>query len=158
MIRMTGLIRAFGLVAAVLLGMAGPASAGDVPLPHPAKAFKGDKCVEPSDVMRRQHMNYLKHQRDETLREGIRGEKYSLKDCVDCHAVAQPDIAGGKVRTLKPFCAQCHSYAAVHIDCFECHNPTAPLGPKTSLVVPKLGETMLSEAIKAHLGERESGQ
>lgn len=102
-------------------GLASPANAGDVPLPKPAKAFKGEECVEPVDVMRRNHMTFLMHQRDETLREGIRGNKYSLNDCVSCHAVTSPDVMGGKVRTLKPFCGECHAYAAVSIDCFQCH-------------------------------------
>lgn len=158
MIRMTGLIRAAALAAVVLLGAVGTVSAGDVPLPHPAKAFKGEKCVEPNDVMRRQHMNYLKHQRDETLREGVRGEKYSLKECVDCHAVARPDIAGGKVRTLKPFCAQCHAYAAVHIDCFECHSGAADDKPKTVIGGPSGDDAALKEMMKAHMEKREVNQ
>lgn len=106
-------------------GLALPASAGEVPLPKPAKAFKGTECVEPVDAMRRNHMNFLMHQRDETLREGIRGNKYSLNECIDCHAVTSPDVADGKVRTLKPFCGECHAYAAVSIDCFQCHTGAA---------------------------------
>jgi len=112
-------------------GLSAPAAAGDVPVPHPAKAFKGAQCVEPVDVMRRNHMRFLLHQRDETLREGIRGKKYSLNQCIECHAVASPEVAGGKVRTLKPFCAECHDYAAVSIDCFQCHNGAAPSGIAT---------------------------
>lgn len=117
-------------------GLASPASAGEVPLPNPAKAFKGTECVEPVDMMRRNHMSFLKHQRDETLREGIRGQKYSLNQCIDCHAVTSPDVAGGKVRTLKPFCAECHSYAAVTIDCFQCHTGAADPAINTSSVLP----------------------
>ena len=118
-------------LAALSLGLVVGASTltlaadGGVPLPHPAKAFKGDKCVEDSGVMRRNHFDYLKHQRDETLRDGIRGNKYSLSECIACHATTSPDVAGGKLRTIKPFCAECHSYAAVKIDCFECHTGTA---------------------------------
>lgn len=104
---------------------AGPANAGEVPRPNPAKAFKGTECVEPVDLMRRNHMSYLMHQRDETVREGIRGNKYSLNQCIDCHATTSPEVMGGKVRTLKPFCAECHTYAAVSIDCFECHTGAA---------------------------------
>lgn len=158
MIRMTGLIQVLGIVVAAVLWTAQPAAAGDVPMPNPAKAFKGEKCVEPNAVMRRQHMNYLKHQRDETLREGIRGKKYSLKDCVDCHAVKSPDVAGGKVRTLKPFCKECHSYAAVSIDCFSCHTGAAVDDAKTgSLMVPHTGATLMSE-MKAHLNKPEVNQ
>jgi len=123
---------AFGIGSGLL---AAPAQAGEVPLPKPAKAFKGEQCVEPVSVMRRNHYEFLKHQRDETLREGIRGKKYSLNQCIDCHAVTSPDVAGGKVRTLKPFCSECHSYAAVSIDCFQCHNGAVQpgIGPQAAL-------------------------
>ncbi|MCK5166038.1 MAG: hypothetical protein KAQ66_01925 [Rhodospirillaceae bacterium] len=105
--------------------------------PNPAKAFKGEQCVEPVDVMRREHMNMLKHQRDETLREGIRGNKYGLNECVDCHATKSPEIAGGNIRTVKPFCAECHQFAAVKIDCFECHTGTATGKRMKNLLKPK---------------------
>ena len=93
--------------------------AGDVPVPKPAKAAKGEKCVAPIPEMRRNHMNLLKHQRDDTLRSGIRGNPFSLRECVECHAV--PDDAAGGARTVRPFCQTCHEYAAVSIDCFNCH-------------------------------------
>ena len=111
---------------AILVGsIASPASAEEVPRPKPAKAVKGEQCVAPVDLMRREHMNLLKHQRDETLRDGIRGNKYRLNACIDCHATKSPDVADGKIRTIKPFCAECHEYAAVTIDCFQCHTGTA---------------------------------
>ena len=47
---------------------------------------EGKKCVEPEDEMRRNHMNYILHQRDETMYRGIRTPKYSLAECIDCHA------------------------------------------------------------------------
>lgn len=124
-----GLLAALFVALTALAAAAPPAHAADgaVPLPTLSKAVKGEQCVEPADVMRRQHMTYLSHQRDETVREGIRGKKYSLQGCIECHATADPEVAGGKVRTLKPFCAECHAYAAVSLDCFACHNPTAPL-------------------------------
>ncbi|MBL6932382.1 MAG: hypothetical protein ISR45_05490 [Rhodospirillales bacterium] len=149
-----GLLGAMALLLAVFAASA-PATAGQdgVPLPTPAKAFKGEKCVEPADVMRREHMEFLNHQRDETLREGIRGNKYSLQQCIDCHAVADPKIAGGKVRTLKPFCAECHSYAAVSLDCFSCHNPTAPLETTGSME-----NLPLQKMIAAHLKDAGADQ
>lgn len=123
----------FAIVAGAL---GSPALAAEVPLPNPAKAFKGEQCLEPVDVMRRNHMTFLKHQRDETLREGIRGQKYSLNACIDCHAVKSPDVAGGKIRTIKPFCAECHEYAAVSIDCFQCHTGAAVPGIGGSAALP----------------------
>jgi hypothetical protein len=118
---------------------------GNIPLPHPAKAIKGEQCVEPNDIMRRNHMTYLMHQRDETVIEGIRGKKYSLQECMNCHATIDPEAKGEKIRTIKPFCTECHSYAAVKIDCFACHNPSVPLD--------KTSGTALSKTIAAHLSE-----
>ena len=121
----------------------------DVPLPHLSKAIKGEQCVEPNDIMRRNHMNYLMHQRDETVIEGIRGKKYSLQACIECHATIDPEIEDDKIRSVKPFCAECHSYAAVKIDCFACHNPSLPM-EKTS--------NTLYEVIAAHLSESGDSQ
>jgi predicted CXXCH cytochrome family protein len=105
------------MLAAILL----PAHAdgGRTPLPviEPAKA--GTQCVEPAEVMRRNHMRFLEHQRDDTVRGGVRGAKYSLKDCIDCHASAK---TASVARAETNFCVSCHSYAAVRIDCFECHS------------------------------------
>ena len=145
----------FAIVAMGWGGLtASPAQAGDVPMPKPAKAFKGEQCVEPNDVMRRDHMEFLKHQRDETLREGIRGQKYSLNECIDCHAVKSPDVAGGKVRTLKPFCAECHAFAAVSIDCFQCHTGAAVPGiGKQSALPADHGDKAMIAALKNHLAK-----
>lgn len=82
------------------------------------EAARGGTCVEDPAVMRRKHMDYLKHQRDDTVHGGVRGAKYSLKTCIDCHASKQTNSV-----TAAPgnFCVSCHSFAAVKIDCFECH-------------------------------------
>lgn len=139
------------LLALTVLAVTAPVSEAEesgVPFPKLAKAVKGDKCVEPADDMRRNHMDYLKHQRDETMREGIRGNKYSFNACVDCHAVADPTIAGGRIRTLRPFCGSCHHYVSVQADCFSCHNPTAPL-----LKDSALDKENLSKMIASHLNE-----
>jgi hypothetical protein len=99
------------------------------------------KCVEPTFVMRRQHMDFLLRQRDETMRHGIRTKEHSLKGCVDCHEDMKRDSRGqlrgheGRlVRVEAPvpvddprdgFCQACHQYAAVNIDCFQCHLATS---------------------------------
>ncbi len=82
---------------------------------------QGDNCVGDIEFMRRNHMTMLRHQRDETMREGIRGKQYSLKECVACHAVMGPDAMPVTVDSPKHFCRSCHDYAAVNIDCFTCH-------------------------------------
>lgn len=91
-----------------------------VPLPE-HKITKGEKCVEPTDVMRKQHMEFILHQRDETMHKGIRTNKHSLKKCVDCHADPETKSVLGK----DGFCESCHSYAAVSMDCFSCHTDKA---------------------------------
>jgi hypothetical protein len=91
-----------------------------VPLPSIAKA-QGDDCVADTDFMRRNHMDLLKHQRDETMLEGVRGEPYSLVECVDCHVVKGPDALPVTASDPQHFCRSCHDYAAVSIDCFQCH-------------------------------------
>jgi len=93
---------------------------------------KGEMCVAPLDDMRRNHMDYIMHQRDETVIGGIRGKKFSLVDCVDCHA--QHDDAGRAIRidAKDQFCQSCHGFAAVQIDCFSCHRATPDLKPESA--------------------------
>ena len=107
----------------VLLMLAGVAFAADdggrTPRPAIERAAKGERCVADTAVMRRNHMDLLKHQRDDTVRGGIRGAKYSLNECIGCHAGAK---TGSVAQAPTDFCVSCHSYAAVSIDCFECHS------------------------------------
>lgn len=97
-----------------------------------------DQCVEPTDLMRRDHMNMLLHQRDETMYFGIRTKKHSLKACIDCHV--QPDDKGQypSYKTEEHFCNACHSFAAVSIDCFQCHRDTPDKA--TSNVIRNMAE------------------
>ncbi len=101
-----------------------PAKAGGAPKPAITKAVKGEQCVEPTDIMRRNHMTILNHQRDETVIDGIRTKKHSLKECINCHA---SEKTGSVAAAKDDFCVSCHSYAAVKIDCFDCHS-TKPQG------------------------------
>lgn len=97
---------------------AGTALAADTGLKPKLDIGKGGQCVDDPKFMRDNHMRLLRHQRDETLRQGVRGGKYKLADCVECHASAK---TGRVVGTDDSFCQGCHRYAAVRIDCFECH-------------------------------------
>jgi predicted CXXCH cytochrome family protein len=104
-------------LAAAALALAGlMATAQQAPAPG-----VGDKCVAPTDWMRRYHMTALRHQRDETVHEGARDTRFSLEGCISCHAVK--DTAGVSVTADDPqhFCRTCHDYAAVKPDCFQCH-------------------------------------
>lgn len=93
--------------------------AGSSPVPHPViESARGGQCVADPAFMRRNHMQLLMHQRDETLRGGNRSGKYSLKACIACHA---SQISQSVNAEAGNFCQSCHNYAAVKIDCFECH-------------------------------------
>lgn len=101
---------------------------------------KGDKCVRDTEFMRRNHMVMLKHQRDDTMRKGIRTTQFSLKNCVDCHASPKNNSVIG---TNDNFCQGCHAYVAVKLDCFECHSskpkdkaPPHMVGQAVAAVVP----------------------
>lgn len=83
------------------------------------KIERGEACVAPVEEMRRNHMKMLLHQRDRTLRQGYREPRHSLKGCVNCHASQETGTVLGK----DGFCASCHAFAAVKMDCFECHTP-----------------------------------
>ncbi len=82
---------------------------------------KGEKCIEPTDVMRANHMEFLKHKRDMTMHQGIRTKKYSLVQCINCHVTPGEDGKVARVTDEKHFCASCHKSASVTLDCFECH-------------------------------------
>ena len=107
----------------VLLMLAGAAFAADdggrTPKPAIERAAKGEHCVADTAFMRRNHMDLLKHQRDDTVRGGIRGAKYSLNECIGCHAGTK---TGSVASSQSDFCVSCHRYASVSIDCFECHS------------------------------------
>jgi len=104
------------IAAAILAAALAVAAHADAPK---FKIERGESCVAPVEEMRRDHMKMLFHQRDRTMREGVRTTRFSLKGCVDCHA----GRASGSVLGKDGFCSSCHEYAAVKIDCFECHTP-----------------------------------
>lgn len=95
---------------------------------------RGGQCVEDPAFMRRNHMKLLKHQRDDTVHGGIRTGKYSLKECVTCHASQSNQSVNAEAGN---FCQSCHVYAAVKIDCFECHASKPDLKPGLASVSPK---------------------
>jgi predicted CXXCH cytochrome family protein len=111
------------LVVAGVFAQGGATCAADrgrVPQPDIARG-QGEACVADTGFMRREHMTVLDHQRDETVQEGIRGKRFSLRECVACHAVAGPDGVAVGADDPRFFCTGCHEYVAVRIDCFECH-------------------------------------
>lgn len=119
--------RAFARRAAALLALAIAAwtgaalaqatASGRVPKPVIEKA-RGEQCVADPAFMRLNHMDLLKHQRNETVHRGVRNARASLRGCIECHASS---ATGSVAAAPTDFCASCHSYAAVKVDCFECH-------------------------------------
>ena len=106
------------LASAVL---AAEAAASRVPKPSVVVSAPG-KCVEDTAFMVRNHMELLKHHRERTVREGVRTTQHSLANCVNCHA---SPVTGRVTGTQDAFCESCHRYAAVKLDCFECHSDRA---------------------------------
>ncbi|MCP4933602.1 MAG: hypothetical protein GY927_05215 [bacterium] len=103
-----------------LLASVGQASAQPEWMPNPPKAIGGQCDLDPKE-MRKTHMTLLDHKRDQTMRDGIRTKKYSLKKCIACHAVKDKSNKCVTVKDERHFCRSCHDYAAVRIDCFDCH-------------------------------------
>lgn len=129
------------LLAGAILWIPSLARAGDPLLPDvpvaQRRVSETQSCVEPTAEMRRNHMKYILHQRDETTHNGIRTSKYSLEECINCHVSQAPDAP--RASSDKHFCNSCHTYAAVNIDCFECHadRPVATSG-KLSMTTASL--------------------
>ena len=91
-----------------------------------------DSCVEPTDIMRRKHMEFIQHQRDKTVHGGIRSSKHSLSGCVDCHVRDEPDGGAVPIHQKQEFCGACHAFTAVNLNCFDCH-AAVPKGPGAAL-------------------------
>jgi hypothetical protein len=88
-------------------------------------ARSGGQCVRETQWMRNNHMVLLKKDRDFTVHEGIRTVDGSLSECVACHS----NTENGKhvpVNAMegpdgKQFCASCHAFTGVKLNCFQCH-------------------------------------
>jgi hypothetical protein len=124
-----------------MLAIAAPVSAADATrVPKPVlEAGQGDKCVESTEFMRRNHMELLKHQRDETVHQGIRTRRYSLQGCIECHASRKNNSVIGDNQN---FCQSCHSYVAAKLDCFECHasKPRPPASKQAAATLRLAGQ------------------
>jgi len=95
--------------------------AGRTPAPHPPRG-QGEHCVADTDFMRRNHMKMMMAHRQDVLHEGVRTPTFNISGCVNCHAVKGEDGKPVSFASPQHFCRSCHTYAAVKIDCFECHN------------------------------------
>ncbi len=113
-------MRGFAYAGVAVVLWASTAIRAEVPAPT-FPVGVGEQCVEPTDVMRRRHMEFLLHQRDLTVHDGVRARKHSLVECLNCHTAK--DDRGQFIPVDAPgqFCQSCHAYTGVKMDCFECH-------------------------------------
>ncbi len=110
-------------LALCLFLSAGALSAADGPGPDIPQAT-GEPHPEGNDYMRRWHMEMLKHDRDVTMYLGVRPTDNSLAECFECHTVKDEAGTPVTVEDERHFCRACHDYAAVRVDCFDCHRST----------------------------------
>ena len=91
-------------------------------IPPPKEKYSEETvCVEPVEIMRKKHFDFVLDHRDKTVIDGIRTKKHSLIECIDCHITANAQGEYARYSQETHFCASCHQYAAVTIDCFQCH-------------------------------------
>jgi hypothetical protein len=154
-------IRPFAPAALALFFILGPAAhsdegasarAGRVPVPA-IETPAGKQCVRDAAFMRRNHMQLLMHQRQETVHQGIRPENSSLQACIACHANPKTQRVTGK----DGFCENCHRYAAVSIDCFTCH-ADSPKKASASAPATASSAARLSDVIAPALAASGGGQ
>lgn len=136
---LSGVLGGVGVLLLLLLGISFNlnASDGNAPAATPASAkyfspagvpkatrsvSPTQPCVAPLAEIRRNHGAMMKHERDDTMYQGIRPVQHSLTECINCHV--SPDAQGRVSIDENPqhFCKTCHTYAAVTIDCFDCHS------------------------------------
>lgn len=137
-----GLLVLAAVLAAVLIAL--PAAQAGVNMPQLERG-KGERCVEDPQVMRRMHMEFLNHHRDKTVREGVRTTRHSLKGCVECHAGTK---TGSVAATREDFCSACHVFAAVRMDCWDCH-ATRPARQPAAHALPRAAASPLISATRA---------
>ncbi|MCB1333384.1 MAG: hypothetical protein KDK26_06985 [Roseivivax sp.] len=112
------------LITGLLLTALSPAWGQDAAWAPAVPKASGEPHPEGNAYMRRWHMSMMKHDRDLTMYDGERGVNASIGECFECHAVK--DEAGQPVTVAdeRHFCRSCHDYAAVKVDCFDCHRST----------------------------------
>ncbi|MCB1867857.1 MAG: sulfur reduction protein DsrJ [Gammaproteobacteria bacterium] len=118
----TGILRTLGLILAGSIALlSSPVHSGTAVTPG-SRAAGMESCVAPTAEIRRNHMDYLKHDRNRVVHEGVRDVKHSLAGCVDCHA--EKDGNGGyhPINADGQFCSGCHEHLAVNLTCFQCHS------------------------------------
>ena len=149
-------LKSGGLIALGLAGalftLAVQAAGGDFVVPG-SKAAGLKSCVEPTDIMRRFHMELIKHQRDATVHNGIRSTKHSLADCIACHVSHGAEQKPVPINAPDQFCGACHAYAAVSLDCFQCHATTPVSADRKTSARELAGANVASGSLRAVMQE-----
>jgi cytochrome c553 len=122
------------VLAAALAAVALAAVAAGSRVPAPRYTVDSStRCVAPPEVMRRTHMDMLKHRRDRTVHQGVRGGDEALTRCLECHA---SKTTGAAIGAPDAFCQSCHQYVGVRLDCFDCHQGKPGAAGKVASQVP----------------------
>ena len=129
-IKLTG-ISLLTLVMAMVIasaGQAGPMWKEKTNSKAAQSSASGGECVKDTAWMRRYHMDLLQHDRDTTVHQGIRTNDGSLSECIACHVNTEDSGKQVPVNAYEgpdgaQFCAGCHAYTGVKLDCFQCHSP-----------------------------------
>jgi hypothetical protein len=95
------------------------ATGGISKVPEPQLPASENRCVESAQWMRDNHMHLLDQWRQMVVRDGIHtyvasdGTEYNISltgTCLSCHD------------NKEEFCDQCHEYAGISPNCWDCHN------------------------------------
>lgn len=112
------------LLLGLILAIGGPAFAQDSGFGPDIPKASGEPHPEGNDYMRRWHMTMMRHDRDLTMYDGNRNVGASIGECFECHTVKDANNIPVTFGDERHFCRTCHDYAAVRIDCFDCHRST----------------------------------
>ena len=112
-------LRALFLLVILIIS---PLQAGDTSHIHPKiPKANGENCVRDTEFMKKNHMEFLFERRDLVVIQGVRSKRESFNMCLSCHAVKNSEGIPVSHKNPQHFCRTCHDFAAVKIDCFECH-------------------------------------
>ena len=112
-----------------------------------SKADMLDQCVEPTEIMQKEHFVFLYHQRDKTVIDGVRTKNHSLANCVDCHVSYDEQGKAFPINAEGQFCQECHVKTATNITCFSCH-AAEPRFPQHSSAASKIDLNNINELVK----------
>lgn len=115
------------------MGKAAPAPESNLNTPA-INQLTEKKCIEDTEYMRENHMKILNDWRETVVRDGNGiyvakdGTEYEMSlqnTCLECHADTEDLITSSPTEDLLTedagFCFECHDYASVDPDCWECH-------------------------------------